>query len=183
MIRTSPAPPAPTPSGSWAATYIEFKIRRDAIARYGLTVGDVQEVLEVALGGMPLATTVEGLERYDITLRYDRDFRSNLDALRTRSPSRHPAVPRCRSGSWLTSHRPCPHVHQERKRRAQRVDLCRYQGIDVGTYVRNAKRIVNEAIARGTIRLPEGYSLLWSGQYEYMLRAKQRLLIVVPSPC
>ena len=62
--------------------YIEFNIDRDAIARYGLTIGDVQDVLEVALGGMPLTTTVEGLERYDVNLRYSRDFRENLGALR-----------------------------------------------------------------------------------------------------
>src|SRR6266536_926883 len=62
--------------------YIQFNIDRDAIARYGLTVGDVQEVLEVALGGMPLTTTVEGLERYAVNLRYSRDFRENLGALR-----------------------------------------------------------------------------------------------------
>ena len=61
--------------------YIEFDINRDEIARYGLALGDVQEVLEVALGGMPLTTTVEGLERYSINLRYDRDFRENLEAL------------------------------------------------------------------------------------------------------
>jgi len=62
--------------------YIEFHIDRDEIARYGLTVGAVQEVLEVALGGMPLTTTVEGLERYAVNLRYNRDFRENLEALR-----------------------------------------------------------------------------------------------------
>src|SRR5450631_434018 len=62
--------------------YIEFNINRDEISRYGLRVGDVQEVLEVALGGMPLTTTVEGLERYTVNLRYDRDFRANLEALR-----------------------------------------------------------------------------------------------------
>ena len=62
--------------------YVEFDIDRDAIARYGLTVGDVQQVLEVALGGMPLTTTVEGLERYGVILRYDRDYRENLEALR-----------------------------------------------------------------------------------------------------
>ena len=61
--------------------YIEFNINRDAIARYGLTVGDVQDVLSVALGGMPLTTTVEGLQRYTINLRYNRDFRSDLDSL------------------------------------------------------------------------------------------------------
>jgi Cu(I)/Ag(I) efflux system membrane protein CusA/SilA len=62
--------------------YIEFNINRDEIARYGLSIGAVQDVLEVALGGMPLTTTVEGLERYTVNLRYDRDFRENLEALR-----------------------------------------------------------------------------------------------------
>ena len=62
--------------------YIEFNINRDEIARYGLSVGAVQDVLEVALGGMPLTTTVEGLERYGVNLRYSRDFRENLRALR-----------------------------------------------------------------------------------------------------
>src|SRR5208283_3124126 len=62
--------------------YVEFDIDRDAIARYGLTIGDVQDVLQVALGGMPLTTTVEGLERYGVNLRYSRDFRENLGALR-----------------------------------------------------------------------------------------------------
>ncbi|MGZ5544863.1 MAG: efflux RND transporter permease subunit, partial [Limisphaerales bacterium] len=62
--------------------YIEFTIDRDAIARYGLKIADVQDVLEVALGGMPLTTTVEGLERYDVNLRYSRDFRESLGALR-----------------------------------------------------------------------------------------------------
>ena len=62
--------------------FIEFEIDRDAIARYGLTIADVEDVLSVALGGMPLTTTVEGLQRYTINLRYDRDFRSDLRALR-----------------------------------------------------------------------------------------------------
>ena len=62
--------------------YIEFNIDRDQIARYGLALGDVQDVLQVALGGMALTTTVEGLERYSVNLRYDRDFRENLEALR-----------------------------------------------------------------------------------------------------
>src|SRR5437763_10440853 len=62
--------------------YIEFNINREECARYGLKVADVQDVLEVALGGMPLTTTVEGLERYAVNLRYSRDFRENLEALR-----------------------------------------------------------------------------------------------------
>ncbi|MCX6892178.1 MAG: efflux RND transporter permease subunit [Verrucomicrobiota bacterium] len=160
--------------------YIEFKINRDEIARYGLSVGAVQEVLEVALGGMPLTTTVEGLERYTVNLRYDRDFRENLEALReiivpTPGGAQVPLgqlaridVVRAPMGIKSESAVPNAWIY---------VDV---KNIDVGTYVKMAQRAVNEAIARGTIRLPHGYTIFWSGQYEYMLRAQQRLMIVVP---
>ena len=103
--------------------YIEFNINRDEIARYGLRVGDVQDVLEVALGGMPLTTTVEGLERYAINLRYDRDFRENLEALKQiviPTPDRRAdsARPTRRDRS-----RPRPHGHQKRRRHPERLDL------------------------------------------------------------
>ena len=98
--------------------YIEFKIDRDEIARYGLRVRDVQDVLEVALGGMPLTTTVEGLERYTVNLRYDRDFRENLEALSKSSSPPPPArrfhsanSPRSKSSAprWASRAKaPCP---------------------------------------------------------------------------
>jgi Cu(I)/Ag(I) efflux system membrane protein CusA/SilA len=160
--------------------YIEFNINRDEIARYGLSIGAVQDVLEVALGGMPLTTTVEGLERYTVNLRYDRDFRENLEALReiivpTPSGAQIPLgqlarLEVVRAPMGIKSEGAVPNAWIY-------VDV---KNIDVGTYVQMAQRAVNEAIARGTIRLPSGYSLYWSGQYEYMLRAKQRLMIVVP---
>jgi copper/silver efflux system protein len=158
--------------------YIEFNIDRDEIARYGLSIGAVQDVLEVALGGMPLTTTVEGLERYTVNLRYDRDFRENLEALReiivpTPSGAQVPLgqlarldVVRAPMGVKSEGAVPNAWIY---------VDV---KNIDVGTYVQRAQRAVSEAVTRGTIRLPEGYSILWSGQYEYMLRAKQRLMIV-----
>jgi Cu(I)/Ag(I) efflux system membrane protein CusA/SilA len=161
--------------------FIEFEINRDAIARYGLTIGDVQDVLSVALGGMPLTTTVEGLQRYTVNLRYDRDFRSDLHALKEDIVIPTPAGAQVPLGAVATikvvdgpmsvkSEGAIPNVWVY-------VDI---RGIDVGTYVHTAMHAVNEAIAHGQIKLPPGYSLLWSGQYEYMLRAKQRLLLVVP---
>jgi Cu(I)/Ag(I) efflux system membrane protein CusA/SilA len=160
--------------------YIEFKIDRDAIARYGLTLGDVQDVLEVALGGMPLTTTVEGLERYTINLRYDRDFRENLEALReivvpTSGGAQVPLgqlakIDVVRAPMGIKSEAAVPNAWIY-------VDV---KGIDVGTYVQKAQIAVNEAIAKKTIDLPSGYNLAWSGQYEYMQRAQQRLMIVVP---
>ena len=161
--------------------FVEFEIDREAIARYGLTVGDVQDVLSVALGGMPLATTVEGLQRYTINLRYDRDFRSDLRALREDIVVPTPGGAQIPLGQLATikvvdgpmgikSEGSVPNAWVY-------VDI---HGVDVGTYVQTAMRAVNEAVARGDIQLPGGYNLFWSGQYEYMLRAQQRLLIVVP---
>jgi Cu(I)/Ag(I) efflux system membrane protein CusA/SilA len=160
--------------------YIEFNINRDEIARYGLSVGAVQDVLEVALGGMPLTTTVEGLERYTVNLRYDRDFRENLEALReiivpTPSGAQVPLgqlarLDVVRAPMGIKSEGAVPNAWI----------YVAVTNIDIGTYVQRAQRAVNEAVARGTIRLPSGYSLLWSGQYEYMMRARQRLMVVVP---
>ena len=161
--------------------YIEFNIRRDEIARYGLTLGDVQEVLEVALGGMPLTTTVEGLERYAVTLRYDRDFRENLDALKeivvpTPTGAQIPLgqladLKVVRAPMGIKSENAVPNAWIY-------VDV---KNMDIGTYVLMARRAVDEAVSSGKISVPNGYNIIWSGQYEYMLRAQQRLLLVIPA--
>ena len=161
--------------------YIEFDIRRDAIARYGLTIGDVQDVLAAALGGMTVTTTVEGLERYTVNLRYDRDFRSDIEALKrdlvvptpdgAQVPLGQLADLRIvRSPMSIKSEGAVPNEWVY-------VDV---RNMDVGTYVAGAQRAVDAAIANGTIHLPPGYSMRWSGQYEHMLRAQKRLLVVVP---
>ena len=123
VIRQVPGTASAYAERVMGGNYIEFNINRDEIARYGLSIGAVQDVLEVALGGMPLTTTVEGLERYTVNLRYDRDFRENLEALREiivptpsgRAGSARPARPPRR--------RARPDGHQERGRGAQCLDL------------------------------------------------------------
>ena len=174
--------------------YIEFDIDRDAIARYGLTVGDVQEVLQVALGGMPLTTTVEGLERYGVILRYDRDYRDNLEALRAIVIPAKSAGSSSAMGGGATGQMaqvPLSQLAQVRVVAAPMgvksegavpnawiyVDV---QGVDIGTFVRNAKAVIAEAQQKGELQLPAGYSIFWSGQFEYMERADKRLLIIVP---
>ena len=161
--------------------FIEFTVDRDAIARYGLTVGDVQDVLSVALGGMPLTTTVEGLQRYTVNLRYDRDFRSDLRALREDIVVPTPGgaqIPLGQLASIKVVDGPMGIKSEGAVPNAWvYVDI---HGVDLGTYVQTAMRTVNEAVARGDIVLPGGYNLFWSGQYEYMLHARERLLIVVP---
>ncbi len=175
--------------------YVEFDIDRDAIARYGLTIGDVQEVLQVALGGMPLTTTVEGLERYGVILRYDRDYRENLEALKDIVIPVKPAGPASAamagSASGKMAQIPLSQLAKVRVVAAPMgvksegavpnawiyVDV---QGSDIGGYVRQAQKTINDALRTGELKIPAGYSIFWSGQFEYMQRAEQRLLIVIP---
>ena len=161
--------------------YIEFEIIREAIARYGLTVSDVQDVLSVALGGMPLTTTVEGLQRYTINLRYDRDFRSDLDSLKRDIVIPTPTGAQIPLGE-LADIKVVDGPMGIKTEGAVPNDwvYVDIRNIDVGTYVQNAMHAVNQAVAAGQIKLPPGYNIFWSGQYEYMLRAKARLLVVVP---
>ncbi|HEX7652559.1 MAG TPA: efflux RND transporter permease subunit, partial [Verrucomicrobiae bacterium] len=181
VIRKVPGTTSAFAERTLGGRFIEFEIDRAAIARYGLTVGDVQDVLAVALGGMPLTTTVEGLQRYTVNLRYDRDFRSDLRSLRedivvptptgAQIPLGQLAEVKVVDGPMgIKSEAAVPNAWVY-------VDI---RGVDVGTYVQSAMQAVNTAIARGEIELPGGYNLFWSGQYEYMLRAKERLLVVVP---
>ena len=155
--------------------YLDFEIDREEAGRYGLTVGDVQDVILSAVGGVNVTHTVEGRERYPVNLRYGRELRDNLPALRrvlvatpggAQVPMAQLADLRIRKGP--------PAIKSENARLNAWVYID-IRDVDVGTYVERAREIVAEEID-----LPEGYSLIWSGQYEYMERAKERLSLVVP---
>jgi Cu(I)/Ag(I) efflux system membrane protein CusA/SilA len=160
--------------------YINFTINRDEIARSGLTVGDVQDVISSAIGGMNVSTTVEGLERYPINLRYPRELRDNLDLLRAIIVPT-PLGQHVPLGQLVTLEvaKGAPSIKSENSRPNTwiYVDI---RDVDVGTYVERAQRTVAAAIKSGEVVLPAGYNIVWSGQYEYMLRAQQRLRVVVP---
>jgi Cu(I)/Ag(I) efflux system membrane protein CusA/SilA len=155
--------------------FLDYQINRKEAARYGLTVGDVQDVIMSAVGGMNVTQTVEGLERYPVNVRYGSELRDSPEKLRrilvatpngAQIPITQLADIRIKKGP------PAIKSENARKNAWIYVDL---SDIDVGTYVQKAQQIVSEKI-----QLPPGYSLIWSGQYEYMVRAQQRLLIVVP---
>ena len=155
--------------------YLDFNIRRGEAARYGLTVGDVQDVIMSAIGGMNVTYTVEGLERYPVNVRYSRELRDNLPALkRVLVPTPTGAQIPLAQLADISIHKGAAAIKSENARRTAwiYVDL---KNIDVGTYVKNAKQIVYDEV-----RIPPGYSLVWSGQYEYMERAAKRLSLVVP---
>lgn len=155
--------------------YIDFDIRREEAARYGLTVGEVQDVIETALGGENITYTIEGLERYPVNLRYPRELRDNLkDLQRVLVPTPSGAqVPIAQLADIKIVKGP-DNIKSENSRRTAwvYVDI---RGVDVGTYVRNAKKVVE-----AEVKLPSGYNLLWSGQYEYMQRVQKRMMIVIP---
>lgn len=155
--------------------FMDFHIDRAEAARYGLTVGDVQDVIQSAIGGMNVTTTVEGLERYPVNVRYNRELRNDLDALRrilvpTKMGHHVPLGQLAR----IEIKKGPPAIKSENARRTAwiYVDL---KDVDVGTYVERAKEVV-----RDRVNMPAGVSLVWSGQYEYMERAQDRLMLLVP---
>jgi len=155
--------------------FLDFEIDRHAIARYGLTVADVQSVIQTAIGGMNITTTVEGLERYPVNLRYSRELRDDLNRLRAvlvPTPNGQ-QIPLGQLADLRFAVGP-PGIKSENSRPNAwvYVDI---RGVDVGTYVEQAR----EAVA-ANVDVPVGYTINWSGQYEYMQRAKQRLTYVIP---
>ena len=154
--------------------FIDINIDRTKASRYGLTIGDVQDVVKTALGGMNVTWTVEGLERYPVNVRFPRELRDDLDKLGSvavPTPMGH-TIP-LRAVADISVQKGPPAIKSENARRTAWifVDL---KTSDVGGYVRAAKEAVKE------VALPPGVSVVWSGQYEYMERANKRLAVVVP---
>ncbi|HEX9654501.1 MAG TPA: CusA/CzcA family heavy metal efflux RND transporter [bacterium] len=155
--------------------YVDFHTNREEAARYGLTVEDIHDVIQSALGGMTVTTTVEGLERYPVNLRYSRELRDSIEDLkRVLIPT--PTGQQIPLGQVTTiSVNKGPMVIRSEDTRPNVWVYVDIKDIDVGTYVKMAKRAVTE-----NVKLPAGYNIVWSGQYEYMERAKQRLMVVIP---
>jgi len=155
--------------------YLDFAIDREEAARYGLTVGDVQDVIQSAIGGMNVTQTVEGLERYPVNLRYPRALRDNLDQLkRVLIPTPTGAhIPLVQVADLKLRQGP-PAIKSENARRNAwiYVDI---KTSDIGGFVEKAKQVLAVQV-----EIPAGYTVIWSGQFEYMKRAQQRLQMVVP---
>ena len=160
--------------------YVEIDIDRERAARFGLNIADLQAVVQAAVGGMNVTETVEGLERYPVNIRYPQRYRDSAEQLRQ--------LPIVAQGSMgnpgqrialadvadvrITDGPPAIKSENARLNGWTLVDI---DGRDLGSYVAEAQRVV-----AAEVELPPGYSLTWSGQYEYMLRAQERLKLVVP---
>ena len=155
--------------------YVEVDVNRRAAARYGLSVNDVQMVVQHAVGGMNVTDTVEGLERFPVNIRYPQEWRDSPERLR-QLPLVTPAGSAVALGDVATVSVTAgpPMIRSENARRVGWV-LVDIRDRDLGSYVAEAR-----AAVAAMVDLPPGYSLSWGGQYEYMERARERLQLVVP---
>jgi len=155
--------------------YVTVDVDRLASARFGLNIADVHDVISTALGGMQVSQSVEGLERYPINVRYPRDIRDSIDKLRN-LPVVTPSGSRIALGEVASIKvEDGPAVIKSENARPNGWTFVDIEGRDLGSYVAEAQQVVAEQV-----KLPAGYSISWSGQYEYMVRAKERLSAVVP---
>ncbi len=155
--------------------YITVDINREAASRYGLNIDDVQDVVSTAIGGMNVTETVEGLERYPVNLRYPRSMRGSLGQLKLLpivTPSGQHITLQAVAELRIEDGPPLIKSENARLNGWIYVDI---SGVDLGTYVDAARKAVAEQVD-----LPTGYSITWSGQYEYMERAKEHLAVVLP---
>ncbi len=158
-----------------SARYIDIRIDRDEAARNWLSIDEIQDVISTAVGGMNVTEAVEGRERYPINLRYPAEYRDSVETLRAlpivsereyQVPLGDVAQVRIKDG---------PDMIRSENARLNGWTFIDIQGRDLGSYVAEARKVV-----AAHVRLPPGYSLTWSGQYEYLERAAQRLLLIAP---
>ena len=175
VVRSLPGTASVYAERVMGGSYLDFHIDREAIARYGLTVGDVQDIIQTAIGGANVTTTIEGLARYPVNLRYSRELRDDLPALRevlVPTPA-GPQIPLRRLAR--IEHAIGPSSIKSEAGKPNAWVLVDVRDIDVGTYVERARTAVAAQVS-----LPPGYTLAWSGQYEHMQRAERRLALVIP---
>ncbi|MNS23317.1 Cation efflux system protein CusA [compost metagenome] len=155
--------------------FVDIEVDREAAARYGLNVADVQEAIEAAIGGTNLTTTVEGRERYPVRVRYARDYREDLDAMGSVyvPTSEGQSIPLSQLTKLRVTQGP-PMISSENALPRSLVFL-NVRGRDMGSFVEEADALINREL-----KLPAGYYYAWSGQYENQIRARERLTIVIP---
>ncbi len=155
--------------------FLDFDLKRDALARYGLNVDDAQSVLMSAVGGQTATTTVEGRERYAVSIRYLRDYRSDLQSLE-RVLVQIPGGAQVPLGELATlSMRTGPGMIRDENGRLSGYVFVDVAGRDLGSYVADAQGAV-----QSKVKVPTGYQLVWSGQYESIQRVRERLKLVLP---
>ena len=166
--------------------FYDITVKREAVARYGLSIKDVQEVIQSAIGGMNLTTAVEGRARYPVNIRYMRDFRSDTDDIKrilvpvlstasssmTATPARMMQIPLGELANINILKGPTA-IKSEEGLLTSYVYID-FAGRDIGSYVEEARAKVS------SLKIPDGYRLQWSGEYEYLIQTHERLRLVIP---
>jgi len=176
VLRGVPGSASVVAERSVGGRYLDIDIDRGAISRYGLTVGDVQDVVETAIGGTNVTRTVEGLERYPVSLRYYRELRDDPASLRrVLVPTPDGAQVPLEQLARIALRDGPPSVKTENARPSAWVFVDLRSETDLGSFVGRARRALEEQI-----ELPAGYTLAFTGQYEYLARAARRLSVIAP---
>ena len=157
------------------ARYVDMKIDRNRAARFGLNIMDIQDTVETAVGGMNLTETIEGRERYPVNLRYPADLRDSLERLQRLPIPTVSGVPIALSEVADVRIADGPDMIRSENARLSGWIYVDFRDRDIGSYVAAAQLAVAEKV-----KLPPGYTIVWSGQYEYLQRAMERLAVVVP---
>jgi Cu(I)/Ag(I) efflux system membrane protein CusA/SilA len=162
--------------------FLDFDLKREELARYGLTIAQAQMAIMSAVGGENITTTVEGRERYPVNVRYLRDYRSSVDELGRVLVATMSNGSKALAGAQIPLAQLAdiklaygPGMIRDENGRLSGYVYVDVSGRDVGSYVEEAKRVVKEEV-----QLPPGYTIIWSGQYEFMQRVAERLSVVVP---
>jgi Cu(I)/Ag(I) efflux system membrane protein CusA/SilA len=156
--------------------FTDIRIDRQAIARHGLTIEDVQDVIQSAIGGQNVTRTIEGRERYPVNVRYNRDFREDIPGLErvlVRSPMGAHVPLGQLAEITLTSG---PAMIRDEDGQLAGYVYVDTASRDIGGYVERARQAIDEAVT-----LPPGYTLLWTGQYEFQVRARERFRVLIPA--
>jgi Cu(I)/Ag(I) efflux system membrane protein CusA/SilA len=177
--------------------YVEIRIDRDRAARYGVQVGDIQQVIEVALGGIPITTTVEGRQRFPVRLRYARDYRDDVDAIKRILVSARSSPPEGSESGMMPAPSDTPGGAPRQIPLAEVADVRVVEGpsmiksengllrayVQLGVRERDVVGFVEEAqrIVADKVKLPAGTYLEWSGDFEHELRARRTLRLVFPA--
>ncbi len=161
--------------------YLDIDIDRAECARYGLKVGDVQRMIETAVGGMNVATTVEGRYRFPINVRYPTELRDDPEKLQrilVATPKGN-LIPLGQVATLAIEDGP-PMIKSEAGLLLVNIPVDIETDVDIGTYVKRAQGAIDRAIARGYLKLPPGYYTEWSGQYQFMREVRERLTVIIP---
>jgi copper/silver efflux system protein len=175
ILLTVPGTTSAYPERTFGGYYLDIDISREKAARYGLTTGDVQDVISAAMGGMKVATAIEGLERYPINVRYARDLRdepSQIEQILVPTPM-GAQIPLGELADLKINPGP-PMIKSENSRRTATIPIS-MSGRDIGGYIADARQALAEKLA-----LPAGYTIVWSGEFENIQEANARLKWAVP---